>query len=254
MWSIGAFAGSALTSFLLSAHARPSLLTGGIAVVLLAVMLAAAPSLLTHAEEGPRARAHAIRPQRRLLLLGTLVFVAMISEGSIADWSAIFLRIARGLGEGVVGYGYTAFAAAMVAGRLTGDRVVAQLGEMRALLFGGLTAAFGLGLVLATHNLPITLCGFALVGIGLANSSPVLYRTAGQVPGVAPGAGLATAVGLGYAGLLAGPPALGFLGQQEGVSRIFVAVIVLCCVLAAASPLVRRSHKVANPLHPSAAD
>ncbi|MGI8769923.1 MAG: hypothetical protein ACR2JE_00635 [Acidobacteriaceae bacterium] len=46
-------------------------------------------------------------------------------------------------------------------------------------------------------------------------------------------------MGIGYAGFLAGPPALGFLGHEEGVRRIFVAVIGLCCVLAAASPLVR---------------
>ncbi len=239
LWSIGAFAGSALASVLLSAHIRPFILVGGIAIVLVPVAIGSSRHLLSRNEEGLHPRAHALRPRGRLLLLGLLVFTAMIAEGSIADWSAIFLRVARGLGEGVVGYGYTAFAAAMVVGRLTGDRVVARIGETRALLFGGLTAACGLGVVLAGHTLWPALLGFATVGAGLSNSSPVLYRTAGRVPGVAPGAGLATAVGLGYAGLLAGPPALGFLGQQEGVGRIFVAVIVLCCVLSVASPLVR---------------
>jgi hypothetical protein len=63
------------------------------------------------------------------------------------------------------------------------------------------------------------------------------------VPGVAPGAGIATAVGIGYAGFLAGPPSLGFLGHEAGVSRIFVAVIVLCCLLAIASPLVRAAER-----------
>ncbi len=239
MWSIGAFAGSAVTSALLAHHVRPGWTVAGMAAVVIATLLISTRLMLSRREEGVQERAHALRPQGKLLLLGLLVFAAMVSEGSIADWSAIYLRVARGLGEGVVGYGYAAFAAAMVVGRFTGDRVVARVGEMRALAFGGLTAAGGLLLVLTLHGLPAALLGFALVGVGLANASPVLYRTAGQVPGVAPGAGIATAVGLGYAGLLAGPPVLGFLGKQDGVSRIFVAVIVMCCALSAGSPLVR---------------
>jgi uncharacterized membrane protein YuzA (DUF378 family) len=87
-------------------------------------------------------------------------------------------------------------------------------------------------------QLPLTIAGFALLGLGLANASPVLYRAAGKIPGVLPGAGIATTVGIGYAGLLAGPPVLGFVGQVAGVSRIFVVMIGLCTLLTFAAPLV----------------
>ena len=243
MWSIGGFTGAAVTSALLARRVPSRSIVIATAAALICLAVATNHWMLSRAEEGSSEHPHALRPTGRLLLLGLLAFTAMLSEGSIADWSGIYLRVVRSLGPGVVGFGYAAFAAAMVVGRLTGDRVVQKTGEVRALLAGGLLAATGLLVVLALGGFPLglawSMAGFALVGLGLANASPILYRAAGQVPGVAPGAGIATAVGIGYAGFLAGPPALGFLGHEEGVRRIFVAVIGLCCVLAAASPLVR---------------
>jgi MFS family permease len=244
LWSIGAFSGAAATSFLLVRHVPATLIALSIATLMLSTLLVASPWLLTYAEEGVQPHPRPFRPHRRLLLLGMVVFAAMVAEGSIADWSGLYLRLVRAAGQGVSGYGYAAFAALMVTGRLCGDRVVARLGEQRVLLLGALLAAAGLAVVVATGWAGFAspawwLAGFALVGAGLANCSPVLYRTAGRVPGVPSGAGIATAVGIGYAGLLAGPPALGFVGQQAGLTAILVAVIAMCGLLALASPLVR---------------
>ena len=244
IWSIGAFAGAAVTSYLLVRHVPAVGIACSISACMLLIVLVASPSLLTYAEEGVQAHPPAFRPDGRLLLLGMVVFAAMVAEGSIADWSGLYLRVVRSAGPGVSGYGYAAFAALMVAGRLCGDRVVARLGEQRVLLCGALLAAAGLAAVVTTGWAGLRgpqwwLAGFALVGAGLSNCSPVLYRTAGRVPGVPSGAGIATAVGIGYAGLLAGPPVLGFLGKQAGLTAILIAVIATCGVLALASPLVR---------------
>lgn len=244
VWSIGAFAGSAVTSYLLARHVPAPVIALSISGCMLVAVLVASPSLLTHAEEGAHPHPLPFRPHGRLLLLGMVVFASMVAEGSIADWSGLYLRIVRSAGQGVSGYGYAIFAALMVAGRMCGDRVVARLGEQRVLLMGALLAASGLSLIVATGWAAMRgeawwLAGFAIVGAGLSNCSPVLYRTAGRVPGVPSGAGIATAVGLGYAGLLAGPPALGFVGKQAGLTAILVSVIGMCCLLALASPLVR---------------
>jgi hypothetical protein len=168
----------------------------------------------------------------------------MVCEGSIADWSGLYLRVVRGAGLGVSGYGYAAFAALMVTGRLLGDSVVARFSEERTLLAGGLLAAAGLGVVIGTGWQHMTgelwwLLGFALVGAGLANGSPILYRTAGRVPEVPAGAGIATTVGIGYAGLLAGPPGLGFVAKHAGLTSILLCVMVLSCAMAFSARLVR---------------
>jgi MFS family permease len=243
LWSIGSFTGAAVSSFLLSRSIAPQALVPALSAVVVAALLVADRFLFSRAEEGLHAHPHALRPHGRLLLLGMVAFVSMVCEGSIADWSGLYLRVVRQAGMGVSGYGYAAFAGLMVAGRLTGDRVTARLREERTLLAGSLLAAAGLAFIVVTGLMRLPgmawwLGGFALVGAGLANGSPILYRTAGRVPGVPAGAGIATAVGIGYAGLLAGPPGLGFIGQRLGLTAIMVAVLVLCCVLAAGSRLV----------------
>jgi hypothetical protein len=117
------------------------------------------------------------------------------------------------------------------------------MGEQRILRTGALLAAAGLAAVMGTGFLRLPGMGwwlgsFFLVGAGLSNVSPVLYRTAGRVPGVPSGTGIATAVGIGYAGLLTGPPVLGFVGQHAGLTAILFSVMVLCCILALAAPVV----------------
>jgi hypothetical protein len=244
VWSIGSFTGAAITSFLLSRHVPAQVIVLSFSALVILLVATATPVLFTRAEEGLHDQPSALRPHGRLLLLGLVAFISMVCEGSIADWSGLYLRVVRGAGLGVSGYGYAAFAALMVSGRLLGDSVVARFGEERTLFAGGLLAAAGLAVVIGTGWQHLTselwwLLGFALVGAGLANGSPVLYRTAGRVPEVPAGAGIATTVGIGYAGLLAGPPGLGFVGKHAGLSSILICVMVLSCVMAFSSRLVR---------------
>jgi MFS family permease len=244
IWSIGSFTGAAITSVLLSRHVPAQAIVLSFSALVILLVLAATPVLFTRAEEGLHDQPHAMRPHGRLLLLGLVAFVSMVCEGSIADWSGLYLRVVRGAGLGVSGYGYAVFAALMVTGRLAGDSVVARLGEERTLFAGGLLAAAGLGVVIGTGWQHLTsdlwwLLGFALVGAGIANSSPVLYRTAGRVRDVPAGAGIATTVGIGYAGLLAGPPGLGFVAKHAGLTSILFCVMVLSCVMAFSARLVR---------------
>jgi Na+/melibiose symporter-like transporter len=244
MWSIGSFAGAAITSFLLSRGVAAAAVVLSFSGLIIALIIVATPALFTRAEEGLHEQPQALRPHGRLLLLGLVAFVSMVCEGSIADWSGLYLRVVRGAGQGVSGYGYAAFAALMVTGRLTGDAIVARAGEERALFSGGMLAAAGLAVVIATGWLQMPgaiwwLLGFALVGAGIANGSPIIYRTAGRVPEVPAGAGIATTVGIGYAGFLAGPPGLGFIGQHAGLTAILLCVMTLCCVMAFGSRLVR---------------
>jgi MFS family permease len=225
MWSIGSFAGAAITSFVLSRAVPAPIVVLSFSGLITLVVLAATPVLFTRAEEGLHEQPHPMRPHGRLLLLGLFAFVSMVCEGSIADWSGLYLRVVRGAGLGVSGYGYAVFAALMVAGRLTGDSIVE-------------------GVVIATGWQHTTnelwwLLGFALVGAGIANGSPIIYRTAGRVPNVPAGAGIAITVGIGYAGFLAGPPGLGFVGKHAGLTAILICVMVLCCVMAFSSRLVR---------------
>lgn len=59
------------------------------------------------------------------------------------DWSGVFLTEAKGVDLSLAGVGYAVFSAAMLIGRLIGDKVVQKLGEQRVVIFGGIVASIG---------------------------------------------------------------------------------------------------------------
>lgn len=252
IFSLGCFAGAGLMSFLMARGLSNVALVPCFALVLVGVVLFTYSRLVHRSaeqahhvehhpprEKQPGLRAHL--PHPGLLLLGMLCFSTMVSEGAMSDWSALFLHAIHHLPSGSSGYGYTCVAGCMVAGRLSGDWIVSKLGELRTLRAGGLLTAAGLLLILLTHPLPLVLAGFSLAGLGLANASPILYRTAATLPGFAPGEGLSTAVGVGYVGLLLGPPLLGFVGHAFGLPSIFRVLLGLSALLLAGAGLIHRA-------------
>ncbi|MEF2280317.1 MFS transporter [Deinococcus sp. YIM 134068] len=149
-----------------------------------------------------------------VLLLGTLCFLGMLSEGANYDWAALYFRDVLGVAGGSAGIGYTAFVTAMTLGRWFGDRLRTRLGDERTVRGGALLTALGLGLaLLARDPLPATL-GFALSGLGLSNVVPVMYGAAGHALA---GRGIAQVATIGYAGFLLGPPVIGFVSEHVGL-------------------------------------
>jgi fucose permease len=153
-----------------------------------------------------------------LIMLGIIGLCSFVGEGAMADWSAIYLRESLGTGPGTAGLGYAGCAIAMTAGRLAGDRVVARFGPVGVLRIGSLIAAAGLALGLLLGNPVAAVSGFTLFGLGVAVVAPVTFSAAGNVPGVPAAAGISRVTGVGYLGLLGGPPVIGFVAQGVGLA------------------------------------
>jgi hypothetical protein len=99
----------------------------------------------------------------------------------------------------------------------------------------GAVAALGMALALAVPHPATALAGFALVGLGFANVVPVLFSAAGRVPGIAAAHGIAAVSSVGYFGMMAGPPLIGFIAQAESLSAGLVVVIVFAVIVSAFS-------------------
>jgi predicted MFS family arabinose efflux permease len=172
----------------------------------------------------------------RIVALGALGFCLLLAEGSAYDWAAVYLRDGVGANPGVAAAGVAAFAAAMTAGRLAGDRVAARLGPVTAFRSGALLAGVGFGGALLAGTPAAGLAGLVLFGAGLSLTFPLAVSAAGRLDGSA-----ATAVArvstLGYLGAFVGPGVIGVLAGPFGLP----AALAVPAVLVAGTALAARA-------------
>ncbi|WP_416069799.1 MFS transporter [Streptomyces sp. AK02-01A] len=239
-FSLGGMAGAGLGGLIaggLSASVHLLVLAG----VGLLVTAVAGPALLRHPAPVPERPSESAGPRRldararRLVVLfGVIALCTAYGEGAMADWSALHLTQDLDATPGVAATGYSLFALAMTVGRLSGTALMERLGQTRALVGGGVTAALGMLLGALAPTVWAALVGFAVAGVGLANIFPVAIGRAGALAG--PG-GVAAASTLGYGGMLLGPPAIGFLADWFSLPLALTTV----ALLAAAAALIAYS-------------
>lgn len=216
LYSVGGIVGAAGMAGLLGLKFAPSvaiLFASGIIVLLLGLF---AKDFLPYGTDS-----HTqlwAPPHGKVLLIGVLCFIMFLAEGSMLDWSALFLEEQRDVARAQAGLGYAVFAIAMTLGRLNGDRIVTSLGSKKVLLLGGLCAAIGLILAVAIPVWWLSLAGFALVGIGASNIVPVLFTQAGRQSVMPANLAISTITTLGYLGILAGPAMIGFIAHATSLS------------------------------------
>jgi MFS family permease len=180
------------------------------------------------------------RPTGPLIALGVVAFCCLLGEGSMADWSAVYLRNSLETGAGYAAAGYAVFSATMTLGRLTGDRLTAKLGPGTLVRAGGSIVAIGLGFALILGRPTAALVGFACVGAGLSCIFPIVLSASGRVRNVPPGTALAAVTAIGYTGFLAGPPLIGFVAQLTSLRLALGIVAALGATIAVLAPTVDR--------------
>jgi predicted MFS family arabinose efflux permease len=232
MFSLGGMAGASLGSAApalgLSAQGHLFVATGLGAVAVLVASRAMLP-----VEPAAAGEKHPLSiPRGPLLLLGVLASMGLIAEGAMYDWSVLFMKQERASDASTAALAYASFSGAMAAGRFAGDWVRARMSPTRLMRVSGVLAAAGMALALAVPSPQVALAGFALVGLGLSNVVPVLFSAASQVPGVTPAHGIAAVSGVGYLGMMAGPPLIGLVAEHSSLTAGLVVVVVFAVFMA----------------------
>ncbi|MBU3059063.1 MFS transporter [Pseudomonas indica] len=181
-----------------------------------------------------------VLPPLPVLGLGLLALCSFVSEGAIADWSALLLHDVFASSERVAALGFAAFSATMVFGRLFGDRLRVLFADVSLLRGLSILATAGMLLALFGPSAPWAIIGFALAGLGLSVIVPIVFSAAGNRPGVDTSVGVAAVATLGYGGLLLGPPLIGLLAHYIGLRLALLSVVGLCVFLILGSPWVKR--------------
>ncbi|HEX7200252.1 MAG TPA: MFS transporter, partial [Dongiaceae bacterium] len=232
LYSAGGLAGASLAALAASVAIPTPAQAFGLQLVLVPSLLAITRFLLRGEARTREREAVLAWPSRALLGLGALAFLALMAEGAMGDWAAVFLREYRRAGMDGAATGFAGFSLAMAAGRFAGDWVRRRWGAPTLLRIGGLAAAIGMTTALTMPGLVSSVLGFTLFGLGLANMIPILFGAAGRAQGMTPGLGIAAVATTGYAGLLAGPPLIGMTAELIGLRLALVAIVCGALVIA----------------------
>jgi MFS family permease len=240
-WSFGTVAGAGTGAIMVALGVPVTAHLLAVTVVVAAVVPVAAGRFLPGAHApGPggrpaRRRQLAAWTEPRTLLIGLFVLCMALTEGTGNDW--LSLAVIDGYHSAVVAgtLTFAVFLAAMTAGRWWGPRLIDRYGRVLVLRSCAVTALAGLLLIEFGEVLPVAMAGALLLGLGTSLGFPVGLSSAADDPAHAP-ARVSTAASIGYMAFLAGPPAVGFLGDHVGVLHsLWVAAAALTAAFLLAS-------------------
>jgi MFS family permease len=227
-WSLGIMAGSLLGAALTALEVAPQWSILGVAVLVLPPALAISirlpvPDRLEAAAETEHPSSFKL-PSWALLSVCIFAFGVTMTEGAIADWSAVYLRDVFGTEGFETGIGYAIFACMVAAGRFTGDSMKMRYGVMFTARICGCSALLGLLVVLLAPNSYAALLGFAAVGFGVSVGFPIAVTASAGLTDRPAAASVAILSFIALLGFLVGPPLIGFVSEFWGL-RVGLAML-----------------------------
>ena len=228
MWSLGAGIGAGLGSLLAFYEVGFKNHFSLISIVIFVLALSAAFVPFESQKNKKEANSPFISiPKGSLLPVATITFFASLSEGAVADWSAIFLKSVASLNDGNAALGFTVFSVCMFSMRLLGDRISFILGPATAARYSGLVALTGSIILLVSDSFLLLLLGFGLIGLGIAVIIPLAFSRAGNDETISQGTAIASIATLGYGGMLLGPLFLGLIAEITSIKTSFLILPIM---------------------------
>jgi hypothetical protein len=167
-----------------------------------------------------------------LIVLGGIAFADMLCEGAAADWAAVYLRNSLHTVPLVAGMGFAIYAFAMLAIRLSGNRLFTRFNAHHLLPLLAIIATLGFAVGLVIARPASVLVGFALLGAGLGSVVPMTLRAAGAVGNVDTGRAVASVAGCGWAGYVVGPVVIGAIASSTTLHTALFVIPVLTGIVA----------------------
>ena len=245
-WSLGTVAGALLGAVLVMLHVP---VTVHLLVVAIATAIAvcwatrafvpdAAGVEEPHGESGRRSALAAWR-EPRTVLIGLFVLAFAFAEGAGNDWISVATIDGYGVPAAIGTLAFAVFLAAMTTGRWFGPGLLDRYGRVPVIRGLAAIGIAGVLLFVFAPAMPLSFAGVILWGAGTSLGFPVGMSAGADEPRYAAGR-VSVVSSIGYCAFLAGPPAIGFLGDHFTVLRAVLAVAVLLAVAAAISAVIAR--------------
>lgn len=247
IFSMGSVAGSALATVGFLLHLPTLAASAAVALIVVAILLAVSGSLRGADLGDPVVEVPAETPSEptsrsahllRVIVLGSVAFLLLLSEGAAMDWSSLHAQQHFTAAPALGSVAFGCFVTAMTIGRFGADRIAGRFGSVATVRWGCVLAALGVSTVFLAPGIPVALAGWVLFGFGLAGGIPQVFTAAGNI-GPASGRVLARVVGMGYVAMLAGPALIGWLAELSSINTALLLPLCAIAVCAIAAPAVR---------------
>lgn len=249
MWSLGLLGGSLAASVAAAAGVSPraQLLVMGVALAL-AVVGGGTGLLSEEAEELARPSREAqgggarwrFLQQTALVLTALIAFCSLLVEGSVSDWSSVYLHGTQHASLGTAALGVAVYSVGATIGRLAGNGIIARVGRTATLWRTALVAALGMAVAVIAPNAVVALLGYGLLGLGVAMIVPIAFSIAGSIDGPPAAWALARVTMFGYAGSFVGPAVIGLVAQNSGLGAALAIPAVLLVFVVPLTIVLRR--------------
>lgn len=176
-----------------------------------------------------------------IYILGIMSFLAILPEGAVIDWSALYLIKELNSSVSTAGYAFAALSASMAIIRFLGDYLRKKYGSTIIMRASCVVGALGMFIGGQANDVVVAMIGFGIAGIGIANLVPIIISAAGKQDDVAPGVGISTIGFMASIGLLSAPAILGYLAEFISFSTIFTATSFSFVLVFLLSPLTQKA-------------
>lgn len=161
------------------------------------------------------------KPDPTIVYLGLLLFFAAICEGGMFDWSGIYFR--EVVNVDIFTWGYLIFIICMSLSRFVSDTMMERMGMPKTFIVSSCFIITGISLAIIFPSFWFSMIGFCLVGFGTAPVVPMTYILAGSSKKYSPGIVISIIATYGIAGMLIGPPLIGYLSHAFNLRISFIA-------------------------------
>ncbi|GAB3398456.1 MFS transporter [Humibacter soli] len=174
----------------------------------------------------------------RLVLIGVVMLGMAFAEGSANDWIALASVDGHGLDNAGGALMLDVFVAAMTVGRVVGGPMVDRIGRVWSIRLTAGLGVIGLLMFIVLPSPAAYIVGIVLWGLGASLGFPLGMSAAADDEKNATARVSAVAM-IGYLAFLAGPPIIGFLGQQFGILNALYVVLLLLVAAFICAPALR---------------
>ena len=230
-WSLAGLIGASIGLLMASIHIHPiyhfCIIGAIVMITLLMSKRYLQPDIKKEKDPADVAAGKRRKPETFLFLLGTVAFCGMAAEGSMSDWSGLYLIDIVGIQKHLAPIGLAAYMITMASGRFVIDKATRKWGRQRVIQAGGTLIATGLFTAVAFPYFITVIIAFMITGFGTAGIVPTIYSTAGQKTRIPPSIALTIVSSISFLGFLMGPPLIGYIASVTNLRYSYSLIGIL---------------------------